>query len=137
VRQTSTGTPLDGLQEVLADLTIKIEAGVISIDGALAELHRHEVVDAAGYTWRIDPMTRAFIRRGPDGDTTWKPADPSWYAAHGSGAAAPAAGGPVPAEAPAAQPAKATQYMVPVAGAAGGRPASVGTPPPAPAPGGC
>jgi hypothetical protein len=79
VEHAVTGTDLDGLQTLFLDLTTKIEARVVSLDEALRELQLHEVIDAAGWTWRIDPMTQSFIRRGPGADS-WRPADPAEYA---------------------------------------------------------
>ncbi|MBC6458097.1 hypothetical protein [Actinomadura sp. HBU206391] len=75
-----TGTPLGAVQTLSLDLATKIEAKLLSVDEALHELQSNEVVDAEGYTWRIDPMTQSFVRRGPGADAVWKPADPSEYA---------------------------------------------------------
>jgi hypothetical protein len=85
MEQPLTGTPLDTLHLTFLALTSKIEAKVIDIDDALRELQAHEVVDAAGYTWRIDPMTQAFVRRGPDAGASWRPADPSQFAGPSGG----------------------------------------------------
>lgn len=79
MEHTLTGTPLDALHLAFLDLTSKIEAKVIDIDDALHELQAHEVVDAAGYTWRIDPMSQSFVRRAPDTGASWRPADPTQF----------------------------------------------------------
>ncbi|MGI8330940.1 hypothetical protein ACRYCC_13320 [Actinomadura scrupuli] len=107
------GSPLEALHAAYLDLTTKIEANVISLDEAILQIQDKEVVDAAGHTWRIDPVTQSFIRRAPGPDGQWKPADPSEYAFTApQGPADPrdqpfaATGGqPVIPDAPAVQPA--------------------------------
>jgi hypothetical protein len=74
------GAPLDALHAAYLNLTAKIEANVISLDEALRQLQDEEVVDAAGHTWRMDPVTQSFVRRAPGAGTSWKLADPSQYA---------------------------------------------------------
>jgi hypothetical protein len=142
VEHTLTGTPLDALQTVFLDLTTKIDAKLMSVDEALRELQNHEVVDAAGCTWRIDPMTQSFVRRGPGADAAWEPADPSEYAERAPQDAgehrpqAPAAPGPahfpVQTAPPRAQPApnvaEAARRSALVAGTATGKTVPFGEP---------
>jgi hypothetical protein len=71
---------------VFLDLIDLVEGGAIAFDDALRELQSREVVDAAGFTWRIDPLTRSFIRRGP-GEASWRAADPEKYVSPGAPAA--------------------------------------------------
>lgn len=95
---TVTGTPLDALQATFLDLTAKIEADILSVDEAMDELHNHEVVDATGHNWRIDPMSQWFARCGPSTNSTWQPADPSEFATQAPPGVATAP--PVPADTP-------------------------------------
>ncbi|TDD80437.1 hypothetical protein E1293_20725 [Actinomadura darangshiensis] len=71
--------PLAELWAVFRDLTAEVEAETIDLDDVLRELQRHEVVDPFGRTWRIDPMTQAFIRRGTEAGAPWQPADPAEF----------------------------------------------------------
>jgi hypothetical protein len=52
------------------------------VGGGLGE---HEVVDATGHAWRIDPMTGSFVRRAPGRTALWRPADPSEFASTPAG----------------------------------------------------
>ncbi|KAB2388839.1 hypothetical protein [Actinomadura montaniterrae] len=60
-----------------SDLTGKVEKEIVDLDDALLELRKREVVDASACTWRVDPMTQSFIRRGPEDGAAWRPAAPS------------------------------------------------------------
>lgn len=76
------GSPLEALQNAFRELTAKIEANQITLDEALVQLQSKEAVDAAGNTWRIDPITQSFVRRAPGADSTWKQAGPSEFVLH-------------------------------------------------------
>lgn len=80
-----TDGPLKELWAIFLGLADMAENGVIEVDDVLRELQGREIVDAAGYTWRIDPLTRSFVRRGP-GEVSWRATDPEKYV--GSGAPA-------------------------------------------------
>lgn len=71
--------PLADLWATFLELMGKVEAETIDLDDALRELRLHEVVDTAGRTWRVDPMTQSFIRLGPGDDAAWRPAAPSEF----------------------------------------------------------
>jgi len=94
VELSLTGTPLDMLQEAFLDLTSRLEAKVIDLDGALRELQSKEVIDATGHAWRIDPVTRSFVRRAPGPDASWLPATPADFVAPGEGGVPPGTTGP-------------------------------------------
>ncbi|KAB2385941.1 hypothetical protein [Actinomadura montaniterrae] len=71
--------PLADLWATFLELTRKVETEALDLDDALRELRLHEVVDTAGRTWRVDPMTQSFIRRGPEDGAAWRPAAPSEF----------------------------------------------------------
>jgi hypothetical protein len=109
--------PTGGTPGVLCGTDRRIAAGDVDIEDALRALQQREVVDAAGYTWRIDLMTQGFIRKAPGESSAWRSTHPEEFVAKPGPEAADENASSAPADKAPRTPGRARGLGVAVTGA--------------------